>query len=46
MKQNDRLAKNDFFQGKQLLNTKLLQKNYNSIIVPIIISRDNLTHKC
>lgn len=27
MEQNDRLEKNkDFFQGKQLLNTKLLQK--------------------
>jgi len=27
MEQNDRLEKNkDFFQGKQLFNTKLLQK--------------------
>ena len=29
MEQNDRLEKNkDFFQGKQLFNTKLLQGGY------------------
>jgi len=30
MQQNDRLEKNkDFFQGKQLFKTKLLQRIYN-----------------
>lgn len=29
MEQNDRLEKNkDFFQGKELFNTKLLQKQF------------------
>jgi len=36
MEQNDRLEKNkDFFQGKQLFNTKLLQNCFRNSIAEI-----------